>query len=119
MGMLSMVETATVLFVVAAVGGLIMAAIRLTGKPLPPAWLAMLHGFLAASGLTLLLFAILTDVVPAPAKIALVLFLAAALAGIAMYLGYRAKLKPLPKPLMFLHAALAAAGVVLMIVTVI
>jgi FtsH-binding integral membrane protein len=119
MGMFTMVETATLLFVIAAAGGLVMAAIRLRGAPLPPAWLAMLHGFVAAAGLTLLVFAVLTDVVAATAKVALVCFLAAAVAGIAMYLGYRAKQKPLPTSLMFLHAGLAAAGVALMIASVV
>ena len=119
MGMFTMVETATLLFIIAAAGGLVMAAIRLRGKPLPPAWLAMLHGFIAAAGLTLLVFAVLTDVVPAAAKVALIFFLAAAVAGIAMYLSYRVKQKPLPTSLMFLHAALAAVGVALMIVSVV
>lgn len=117
MGMFTMVETATALFVVAAVGGLIMAVLRFSGKPLPPAWLAMVHGFLAAAGLTLLIFALLTDVVPRPAQWALVLFLAAAGGGVIMYLGYRVKLKALPKPLLILHALLAAAGTLLLIVS--
>lgn len=116
--MFTMVETATGLFAIAALGGLIMAVIRFSGKPLPPAWLAMLHGFIAAAGLTLLIFAILTEVVPATAQWALVLFLAAAAGGVVMYLGFRAKMKPLPRALMVLHAGLAMGGVVLMIVSV-
>ena len=46
-------QTATALFAISAVGGLIMAGIRFSGTRNPPAWLAMLHGFLTAAGLTL------------------------------------------------------------------
>jgi hypothetical protein len=117
--MFTMVETATALFVVAAGGGLVMALMRLGGKPLPPAWLSMLHGFLAAAGLTLLSFAVLTDVVDPLAKWALLLFLAAAAGGVVMYLGFRAKSKPLPVPLMLLHAILAVGGAALLVVSVV
>ena len=43
-----MLQTAVVLFTLAALGGLLMAFIRFGGKRNPPAWLAMLHGLLAA-----------------------------------------------------------------------
>ena len=49
-------QTATGLLVISAAGGLTMAAIRFAGKPLPPTWLAMLHGFLSAAALTLLIY---------------------------------------------------------------
>ena len=119
MGMFTMVEVATALLIVAAAGGLVMALIRFGGKPLPPAWLSMLHGFLAAAGLTLLIFAVLTDVVDPLAKWALLLFLAAAAGGVVMYLGFRAKSKPLPIPLMILHALLAVSGAGLLVISVV
>ena len=46
---LLMMKTACVLLAIAALGGLAMAGIRLAGTPRPPAWLAMLHGFLAGA----------------------------------------------------------------------
>jgi hypothetical protein len=55
-----MLQTATILLGLTAVGGLIMAFIRFSGAERPPSWLAMGHGLLAASGLTLLLYAGLT-----------------------------------------------------------
>jgi len=51
-----------------------MAAIRFTTKNNPPAWLAMLDGLLAASGLTLLAYASCTQPLPAMATLALALF---------------------------------------------
>ena len=49
-----MMQTATGLLAGSAAGGLIMAAMRFSGKPHPPISLAMLHGFLSAAALTLL-----------------------------------------------------------------
>jgi len=40
-------KTASFLLAIAALAGLTMAGIRFGGKPQPPTWLAMLHGFLA------------------------------------------------------------------------
>jgi len=36
-------QTVTALFAISAIGGLIMAGIRFSGRPHPPIWLAMLH----------------------------------------------------------------------------
>ncbi|WP_035373096.1 hypothetical protein [Pseudoduganella violaceinigra] len=44
---------ACVLFGIAAAGGGVMALILLGKSTNPPYWIAMLHGFLAAGGLTL------------------------------------------------------------------
>lgn len=103
-------SSAWLLFVTAA-GGLVMAFIRL-GKQgsNPPAWLAMLHGFLAAAGVTLLAFTALTVGVPGIALAGLVLLLVAAAGGVIMNLGYHLKDVPLPKWLVGAHAALAVAG---------
>ena len=59
-----MLKTSTVLFAIAALGGAAMAILRFSGKPHPPSWLAMVHGFLAAAALTLLVFAAFTASVP-------------------------------------------------------
>ena len=74
-------QTALVLFAIAAVGGIVMATIRFSGKPHPPTWLAMLHGFLAGAGLTLLIYAACTVGLPTLALTATALFVVAALGG--------------------------------------
>ena len=103
-------QTSAVLLGLSALGGAAMALIRFSGKPHPPAWLAMLHGFLAAAGLTLLAFAAATVGVPQLAVIALVLFIAAAGGGVLLNLGYHLKGVPLPKWLVLVHAAIAIVG---------
>jgi hypothetical protein len=106
---------ATILFAIAALGGLAMAVIRLRGTPRPPTWLAMLHGLLAASGLVLLAYVALTVGVPGLAQAAIGLFVLAALGGAYMNLGFHAKGLPLPVPVMIVHALVAVAGFVLLV----
>ena len=114
----TMLQTAIALFCAAALGGLVMAGMRFSGTPRPPAWLAMGHGLLAAAGLTLLIYAALTVGVPRTAQIAAVLFVVAAAGGTALNLLYHSKLLPLSKPLLVAHAALAVSGLVLLLITV-
>ena len=106
--------TAAVLFGISALGGLIMAGIRFSG-PNPPAWLAMLHGFLSAAALTLLIYAACTVGLPKLADLAIVLFIIAALGGVAMNLVYQWKMIPLPKWLVIVHGLLAVSGFVLLL----
>jgi len=56
--------TSTVLLAIAAAGGLLMAGMRFVGDRSPPAALAMLHGFLAAAAVSLLLYAAATVGLP-------------------------------------------------------
>lgn len=106
--------TAAVLFGIAALGGLVMAGIRFSG-PNPPTWLAMLHGFLSAAALTLLIYAACTIGLPMLAQTAIVLFIIAALGGVVMNLNFHWKLLPLPKWLVVVHAVLAVSGFVLLL----
>ena len=108
-------KTACALLAVAALGGLTMAGIRFAGKPQPPAWLAMLHGFLAGAAATLLLYAYFTVGLPALACWALLLFLIAAAGGAFLNLNYHAKMLPLPKGLIVGHACLAVVGFALLL----
>jgi hypothetical protein len=108
-------KTACVLLAIAAAGGLILAGISFGGKAQPPAWLAMLHGLLAAAAVTLLLYAYLTVGVPALAAWALLLFLVAAAGGAFLNLNYHWKKLPLPKALIVGHAGAAVAGFVLLL----
>ena len=118
MDMIMMLKTATALFAAAALGGVIMAVIRFSGQPRPPSWLAMGHGLLAASGLTLLAYAHCTVGVPAYAQYALVLFLIAAIGGAAMNLLFHDKQRSLPIPLMIVHALLAVSAFMLLLLSV-
>ncbi|WP_035052243.1 hypothetical protein [Andreprevotia chitinilytica] len=112
-----MMQTAAALFGAAAVGGLVMAGMRFSGIPRPPAWLAMGHGLLAGAGLTLLIYAAATLGIPPMAHVALTLFVVAALGGAAMNLLFHWRLRPLPVLLMIPHALLAAVGFVLLLIT--
>ncbi|MFL6681952.1 MAG: hypothetical protein ACJ8IK_26685 [Burkholderiaceae bacterium] len=113
---LRILQTATVLLAIAALGGLAMAGIRLGGKPHPPTWLAMLHGFLAAAALTLLIYGWATVGLPGLAMAGTALFVLAAAGGAALNLGYHWQRLPLPLGLMIGHAVLAVAGYVLLLV---
>lgn len=108
--------TVVVLFAIAAAGGLLMAGVRTFSNRNPPAWLAMLHGLLAAAGLTLLLFAAFTAGIPTLAVWALILLVLAALGGLFLNLGYQEKRELLPKPVMYVHALIAVIGFILLIV---
>jgi hypothetical protein len=107
--------TASVLLAVAAAGGLLMAGIRFVGDRSPPPALAMLHGFLAAAAITLLLYAAATVGLPVMALAALALFLAAAGGGAILNLNYHWKQRPLPKWLVLVHAGAAVLGFVLLV----
>ena len=108
-------KTACVLLAVAALGGLTMAGIRYSGKPQPPIWLAMGHGFLSAAAVTLLLYAFFTVGLPALAGWALLLFLIAAAGGAFLNLNYHWKMLPLPMGFIVGHAGLAVAGFALLL----
>jgi hypothetical protein len=111
-----MMQTATGLLAVSAAGGLTMAAIRFSGKATPPSWLAMLHGFLSAAALTLLIYACFTVGLPGMAQLALLLFLAAAAGGAYMNLNFHLKMLPLPIWLVLAHAGIAVCGFLLLVV---
>ena len=111
-----LIQCSAWLLVLTAAGGLVMAFIRFgrEGKN-PPSWLAMLHGFLAAAGVTLLAFAGLSSGMPGTAWAGLVLLLLAAGGGVIMNLGYHVQAEPLPKWLVGVHSILALVGVVLVV----
>jgi len=108
-------KTACGLLAIAALGGVTMAGIRFAGKPQPPIWLAMGHGFLSAAALTLLLYAWFTVGLPALASWALLFFLAAAAGGAFLNLNYHWKMQPLPKGLILGHGGIAVIGFALLL----
>ena len=114
MDAMTMMRLAVVLLAIAAVGCLAMAGQRFARKVNPPAWLAMLHGFLAAAAIALLATAAYFEGLPGTALIALVLFVLAAIGGAVLNLGYQWKQRLLPGTLIVGHAVLAVAGFVLL-----
>ncbi len=113
-----MLQVSTLLFLIAALGGITMAVIRFVGKHNPPAWLAMLHGFLAAAGVTLLAYAALALGVPGMAQLALLLFLVAAAGGAVLSLHYKWNQVLLPAWLVVVHATAAVLGFLLLLAVV-
>ena len=113
MNSISLLQVSSILLLLTAAGGVIMAVGRFAQKVNPPSWLAMAHGFLAASGLTLLAYAGLTGRVGGSALVGLALLAVAALGGVTMNLGYHLAGKLLPAWLLYLHIALAAVGTLL------
>jgi len=105
-----MLQTAALLLVLTAVGGIAMALQRMTKRTNPPNWLAMAHGLLAAAALTLLIYAAVTDDVPATAVAGTIFLLVAAAGGVVMNLSYHLNDKLLPQWLLHLHIALAMLG---------
>jgi hypothetical protein len=111
-----MLRTAVVLLALTGAGGLLMAGMRFTGRPRPPDWLAMLHGLLAGSGLTLLLYVMATAGLPGGAMLGLVVLVLAALGGLYLNLGFHTKGRELPVSIVLVHAAIAVVGLVLLAV---
>jgi hypothetical protein len=105
---------AAVLFAIAALGGLALAGLRLSGRPLPPMWLAVVHGLAAATGLILLIMAVTGSTVPAPVRWALGLFIVAALGGFALF-SFHLRGRALPVPLMIVHGLAAVISFVLLL----
>ena len=115
MNSITMIRTAVALFAIGAVGGVVMAIIRLSTNQNPPSGLAMLHGFLAAAGATLLLYAAITVGIPSLATAGLVLLLLAALGGVFLNLKYQWERLLLPPGLLAAHSVLAVLGFVLVL----
>lgn len=112
----TMLQTASALFLLAALGGAAMAASRFFGhKHNPPSWLAMAHGLLASAGLTLLIYAALTAGVPWSASLAALLFVLAAVLGVVLNLVYHLRDRLIPAGMTVLHAALAVTAFLLLL----
>lgn len=107
---MSLPMIAVILFGVAALGGAFLAALRFAEKPLPMP-VAGVHGLVAASGLATLLISVLRSPEPLHglAPIALGLFVVAALGGFVLF-SYHLRSRPLPIPLMLVHALVAVGG---------
>jgi len=104
-----MIVTSIVLFLIAALGGLYMAA-RIFAGNMPPWAVVIIHGVLAASGLLVLLYALFTGSQAAAVMIGAVLLVIAALGGFFMFSFQLRKLPP-PKAVVIVHALAAVLGV--------
>ncbi len=111
-----MLAGAIVLFVVAAVFGLMNLIPILKNKPAPKPSV-FIHGGFAALGLLCVILAVARATGPSPVD-ALILFVIAALGGFVLF-GIDMQKKPMPKWLAILHPLIAAVGLVLLIVFVV
>lgn len=112
-------KTAAALLGIAALGGMALAGIRLTGKPWPPAALAMAHGLTAGAALTLLIYTAFTVGLPLLALIALVILGIAAAIGTWLNLGFHSRQKPIPLGPMTAHALIAVIGFAVLLLVLI
>jgi uncharacterized membrane protein (UPF0136 family) len=112
-----MLGVAIVLFALAALGGIILAALHLKrkGAPIP---LALLHGLLAAAGLVLLIIAVVQMASAGPAGVALVIFIIAALGGFVLFAMHVSR-KPLPAGLIVVHGLVAVVAFVVLLVALV
>lgn len=103
-------NTAAIVLSLAALGGLTMLAIRLSGSPRPPTWLALGHGIIAATGIALLAYSAMTPGIPPMAQVAFGLIVLAAIGGISIFVLFHLKNLPLPIPIVIGHGLLALTG---------
>lgn len=106
-----MYRVSILLFAIAAVAGLIMAVSHFRKAALPKPALAALHGLFAASGLVVLLLAVIKAGMQGAPAIALGVLVVAALGGFAL-LSSHLRGRALPSGLVVGHALLAVAGFV-------
>jgi hypothetical protein len=115
MDAISMVKVATWLFILAALGGIVMAGIRFGSGRNPPVVIPYAHGLLAGAGLTLLIYAAWVGGLGGMVMLAIILLLVAAAGGSILNLVYHWKQVPIPKGLTAAHILLAVAGVGLLL----
>lgn len=112
---MSTLQLALVFFSIAGLGGMGMLALRFRGGN-PPLAIAPVHGLAAAAGLVTLTLAVVGGA-RGPALLALVLFVIAAMGGLFM-LSLHLKAKLLPIGFILAHGAVAAGGILALIVAV-
>ena len=101
--------TAVVLFLLAALGGIVMA-LKIFRDGVPAMPLALGHGALAAVALVLALLAVVGTEAAPLARIGVGVLVVAALGGFFLF-SFHLRGKPHPKAVVVLHSVLAVAGV--------
>ena len=114
----TMLRSGVVLLLVTALGGLVAAGFRFSGRPHPPSFIAMLHGLLAGAGLTLIVYAAVAQGLPDVAWLWRVALVVAVLGGLVLNLGFHWKNRPLPIWLVVVHALIALAGLAVLAIAV-
>ncbi len=109
--------TAIVLFAIAALGGIVMALMRLGGRELPPLGLAIVHGLFAAAGLITLIVTLIGHGYTMATVIALIGFVGAALGGFYLF-SLHLKKQALPIPSMIVHGGFAVVSFIILLVGV-
>ncbi len=108
-----MLNTALVLFVVAAAGGLALLVLRIRDAHLPMG-LALAHGVFAASGLVVLVMAIVSKGAGAIATLPLILFVIAAVGGFGLF-SFHLRGEKVPVSLALIHGTLAVLAFVILL----
>lgn len=109
---------ALILFIITALGGITLLLLRLMDKQTPMA-LALFHGTLGLAGLIVLAIQVLGGDAPGRLPMAaLVLLVLAALGGATVF-SFHLRERAIPLALVLGHAAVAASGIVCLIVAVI
>jgi hypothetical protein len=99
-----------ILFAVAALGGLVLAALRFRNKPLPMS-LALIHGAVAAVALVMLLIVAIGPSGTGMLRIALAGFIFAALGGFFLF-SFHVRKERLPIGVVVIHALVAVVSFV-------
>ena len=105
---------AIILFIVAAVFGLINLIALLEERPTHNR-VVLLHGLIAAAAIVLVLIYMFLNGFPTPLITSLILFILAALGGLTL-VSFDMKKKPVPKLLVVLHPVIAIAGLIVLII---
>jgi hypothetical protein len=110
-----MFTIALIVFGVAAIGGAILAYMRIVKKDVSMP-LAIVHGIAAASGLVLLILGVM-NMGSTGSKASLAIFLLAALGGFTLF-SFHLRSRPLPVPLVFIHGGAAVVAFLVLLLTV-
>ena len=111
-----MLKLALLLFALAAAGGLFLAS-KVLRDQLAPWAVSLLHAALGASGIVILLWAVLTQTTGAWLVWSLGLFVVAALGGFLLA-SFHARGKLPPKVIVLVHGGVAVAAFALLVIVV-
>lgn len=109
-----MILYATGLFTIAALGGAALGYLRFQDRDLPWA-ITIVHGLVAATGLVLLFLGVRQGEGGQLASVALLILIAAALGGFLL-VSYHARNLKAPIPIVIVHALVAVAGFVVLLI---
>ncbi len=109
-----MIYIAITLFALAAVGGIIMVIIKMSGND-TPLLLAVGHGVLAAAGLVLLILVSVQSPGNTLMNISLLLFVLTTAGGFLLF-SYYIRKRPLPNALIAVHAFAAIVSYIALVI---